>query len=753
MRRTQPTTHHMPVFDLRVNARVLALMLCWPAFAWAQEPATPSLSPSLPAAPQAAGSVVAQVQSLDRFEAEQERLRQRMKDQPAGYEDKFFSNEAVQFIDAQVQAIESQPLGVRSIVVESRLESTRQSYASEPVSSETGLGLRLEYRHETMNHGEWVLQADARQRSSQDTNVGAIGAYSLATDARTGQRVTLRNLSFPVTPFVLADTSVGDITSEVTDGLTRGQQFSLGNSTARGISAHAFSREFDARVGIGSRGQLAGGPYPGYEATQGDIAWLGYTRRFSEKSYAAVQLNHANATPVLFSTSSNGNASNETNTSAAAAIGYGYNLDNDGDKRVRLTLIRSQTQANGGAASRSANGAYLDGGLRLERYRHEAGLYTASPALQFGDQWVADGNRGLYWRFSRDGLRVNWGMGISHDRQKSINAALAGIWANTGLNGYWVHRLDRRSSWGGNLQYTRQQKQGEDAGQHSAFGSLYYQNRWGDSLGDSRFRWTTRRNQALVSNGTNATGDELEWEQDWWQTLEPGAQNPTLRTTLGWAQDRSESDVQTYPTAGVTWQTWLASNWNLGTTLRYTSRTGNLSTSRGLSGSLQTEKSLARNWTMGASLLMNQAVVNTNSVSNGSALSVTRSDDKSLWLFVRFEEQWGQPYGFNLRGEQGAGSGRIAGTVFLDANRDGAQQADELGVAGVEVFLNQRQRTTTDSQGRYEFSTVPTGMQFISLRPESVPLPWGEGPRSRTTVEVPLRGTARAELPVVKVSE
>jgi hypothetical protein len=120
---------------------------------------------------------------------------------------------------------------------------------------------------------------------------------------------------------------------------------------------------------------------------------------------------------------------------------------------------------------------------------------------------------------------------------------------------------------------------------------------------------------------------------------------------------------------------------------------------------------------------------------------------------VRFEEQWGQPYGFNLRGEQGAGSGRIAGTVFLDANRDGAQQVDELGVAGVEVFLNQRQRTTTDSQGRYEFSTVPTGMQFISLRPESVPLPWGEGPRSRTTVEVPLRGTARAELPVVKVSE
>ena len=76
-----------------------------------------------------------------------------------------------------------------------------------------------------------------------------------------------------------------------------------------------------------------------------------------------------------------------------------------------------------------------------------------------------------------------------------------------------------------------------------------------------------------------------------------------------------------------------------------------------------------------------------------------------------------------------------------------------MGVAGVEVFLNQRQRTTTDGQGRYEFATVPTGMQSLSLRPESVPLPWGEGPRSRTTVEVPLRGTASAELPVVQVGQ
>ncbi len=465
------------------GARVLALMLCWPAFAWAQSLPIDKQAPQ-PMAPNRPGMVsaqttVAQVQSLDRFEAEQERLRERLKDQPAGYEDKFFSNEALQVIDAEAVAVEAQPPGARSVVVESRLESNRQSVASQPGLSETGLGLRVEYRHETMNHGEWILQADARQRTSQGNDFGTLSAYGLSTDAKNGQRVTLRNLSFPVTPFVLADSNLGDISSEVTDGLTRGQQFSLGNSIVRGASAHAFSREFDLRAGVGSRGQMAGGPYPGYEETQGETAWLGYTRRFDEKRYAAVQVNHANGAPALFTSSGNTEVDAENTTSVAAALGYGYTLDNDGDKRIRLTLMHSQTQPNGNSPSRSANGTYLDGGLRIARYRHEAGLYAASPALQFGDQWVADGNRGLYWRVYRDGLRVNWGMGASHDRQKSLNAALSGVWTNTGLNGYWVHRLTRRSSWGGNLQYTLQQRQDDDAGQRSTFGSLYYQDRWG----------------------------------------------------------------------------------------------------------------------------------------------------------------------------------------------------------------------------------------------------------------------------------
>ena len=747
--RRHASSDHLQVPDLKAGARALAVLLCWPALSGAQ---TGVPAPAAQQAPEA-DRAVAQVQSLDRFEAEQERLRERLKDQPPGYEDKFFSPQDVQLIDQEIQAVESQSPGVSAVIVESRLESDRQSYTSQPTQSETGLGLRVEYRFETLNFGEWVLQADARYRASQETSLSNFSAYALATDERSGQRFTLRNQAFPVTPFLLADTNLGDISTEVTDGLTRGQQFSLGSSQVRGFSTHVFSREYDARFGIGSRGQLAGGPYPGFEETQGELAWMGLTRRFDNKTYAALQVNQARDTPVLFAQDGASLVDGENNTSMAAALGYGYALDNDGDKRLRVTLVRSLTQAAGDNPSRTASGAYLEGGARVGRFRHEAGLYDADPALQFGDHWMADGNQGFYWRFHRDGIRVNWGMGISHDRQEPHNADLAGIWTNSGINGYWTHRLSRHSSWGGNLQFNRQNRVADTSGQRSTYGSLYYQNRWTEALGDGRLRWTTRRNQELVSNGPNATGDEFEWEQDWWRTQEPGAQNPVLRTTLGWAKDRSEGNTQTYPTAGVNWLTWIDSDWSLNAALRYTSQSGNLSTSRGLSGSVQTEKAIARNWTVGASLLLNQAVVNTNTDGVGSSVSVSRSDDKAIWLFVRFEEQSGQPYGYAMRGEQGAGTGRIEGIVFLDGNRDGIQQASEVGVSGVEVFLNQRQRTTTDNQGRYEFAIVPTGMQSLSLRPESVPLPWGEGPLSRTTVEVPLRGTFRANLPVIRVSE
>ena len=69
----------------------------------------------------------------------------------------------------------------------------------------------------------------------------------------------------------------------------------------------------------------------------------------------------------------------------------------------------------------------------------------------------------------------------------------------------------------------------------------------------------------------------------------------------------------------------------------------------------------------------------------------------------------------------------------------------------VEVFLDGRYRVTTDSAGRFEFPMVATGGHRLTLKLESVPLPWGAALDQGLGVEVPLRGQATARIPVVRV--
>lgn len=722
----------MPLNPLEIQRRLLLWALL-PCSVWATTPES---------------VLVAQVQPLTRIEAEQERLRALIKARPPAYEDRFQEDAATAAQDAtSLESTLTPPPGLRTWLLESQIGWTRQTQSESPDRGSTEMGLRLEGRRETLNHGEWMLQADTRYRSNQGTDV-ASNPYYLPARSQWGERLTLRNLGFPVTPFVFADTAVGDITSEVTDGLRRGQRLSLGATTVRGAGLHLFAQDYDIRLGSGQRGNLAGGPFPGFQFSRGNLAWAGFTRRALGQGYIGIQVNEATDVPWSFSSGATDRVPSSRTRSVATTLGYGHVLQDDGDKTVRLTWLSSQSELDTGERP-LANGVFLEGALRLGNFRHDAGLYSAQPKLRFADQWIADGAKGVYWRTDHQANRLNWGLGFDHARQPST---LAGDYDRTSVNANWQWRLDRRSVWGGYLQHSLQHTGNALSGARSSYASAFYQDQWFRGM-DSRLRLNLRRNQAVVNNAPSASGEELEWEQDW-LPRRLSVQSAVLRTTVGWARDHSNDQVQTYPTAGVTWQDWLASNWSVNANLRYTSRSGNLSTSRGLSGAVRTEYRVTRNWMLGGSLLLNQAVVTVdNGQSQLNAVNISRSSDKTALIFLRYEEQQGQPFGFAMRGSQGAGSGRVSGVVFFDANRDGEQQADEAGVPRVEVFLNERERTFTDERGRFEFAQVPTGVQRVSLSLESVPLPWGGGRHSVGVVDVPLRGTSSVQLGVVKTVE
>ena len=699
---------------------------------------------------------VPQVQSLNRLEAEQERLRKLIQGKPKAYVDNVMDPTTDSPQAGPGDALpDAAQAGFRGYVLETRMDIGQSTTEGLRLQSSRELGVRTEYRRETFNHGDFVLQADLRTRPGDHT--AGLGSAGTARHG-TGGRITLRNLGFPVTPDVFADTSLGDISSEITSALSRNYRLSLGSGTVRGFGMRVTGAGFDLRAGLGMRGTLAGGPYPGFQQDEGTLAWAGYSHRLAGNLYAGIQFNHATGVAAASGgTLQNAQvAARETVTSLAASLGYGGELRQDGDIRVRLTGVGSRAASATGAPASQALGLFMEGGLQLGGTRHEIGLYNAGPDLRFGDRTLQSDHRGMYWRMDQSTSRLSWGAGIDTEWGNPGRDPARQASQRTGLSANAQIRLDRDSAIGVylNASQTRYQDAAQPSnaseGSRSLSGGASYQTllrNWGRS----RVNLLVRRNESLVANGVPATGEELQWEHDWvtgrYETL-----RPEFSTVLGMARDHSAGETQAYPTAGVNFRFWPDADWSVNGNLRYTSRSGNLSSSRGLSGSLNTEATLANGWRLGAALNLNQAVVQASLVP-GTAPVVSRTNDKTAQLYLRWEGASGMPYqAAGLRNAGAAGGGGIAGLVYFDGNHDGTQQAGEMGVPGVEVFLDERYRVTTDREGRFEFPLVTTGRHQLSLTLETVPLPWGAAAgQGETTIEVPLRGTATSRIPVVRL--
>jgi hypothetical protein len=713
-------------------------------------------------AAQGSGDVVAadpRIQSLDRLQAEQERLRALTARAPKAYQDNFMSTAEVQAAEAEDAPSAEAAQGLRTWMLESRMglgESTgmgsRRRRASE-------FGLRAEYRQETLNYGEFLLQADGRHYGGDNDTSGpySIGSLGYAEKPSSG-RFTLRNLGLPITAQTFADTAVGDVSSEITDGLSRNYRLSLGASALRGASTRLFSPDLDLRAGFGERGYLAGGPYPGFERSRGSLGWLGLTRRLDDKWFVAAQFDRASEVPAYYDSvfTPQGIGAKDV-ASWAASVGYGSGMLRDGDSRVRATLVGSRVRSTTpGVQTGDARGLFVEASVRSGRYRHEVGAYSASPNLHFGDYELGTGTRGAWWRLDYSDSRLNWGASLDHEGYAS-DLHFNGVGhVRSGASGNVQYQYDNKTSFGANLNVHQTRYDGIGAYaalagiSRSFYGNAFVQTRLLD-LPRSRMSLTMRRNEAIVLGGDTATGQEAQWEQDWiggrYETT-----RPELTTTLGYARDESGGSRRDYPTAGVQLRYWIDSGFNVSAHLRYTSERGGLYTSRGLSGTLTAEKELGHGWRTGLIASLNQARADALQTS-WSGPQVYRSSDKTAYVYLRWEGNAGTPFQTAGARGTGAGAGSVAGRVYLDANRDGEPQADERGAAQIEVVLDGRYRTTTDHDGRFEFPLVTTGRHQLTLTLESVPLPWGSAPESGVSVDVPLRGQAAISIPLIKVGE
>ncbi len=718
---------------------------------WARAWQMPGLA--LPAVLCASAALAAPVESLSLEQLEAQRRAETA--QQRGYQDRFMKESDASGTGDQAQkAASPEPMGLRSWLLETRLGGTTASATGADGYRQGEWGVRAEYRLETLNHGDWLFQADGRL-SSGDTGLGLGGGWWGSTTRRSGLRATVTNLGLPVTSHWLADTRVGDIYSELTTGLARAQRLSLGTTTLRGFSTRLYSGGTELRAGWGERGDLAGGPYPGFETSQGRLGWFGGTRPWGERGYVAAQLGVAQGIPQFYTgwLPDSGQGRQDV-TSWALAVGQGRSSVLESERwRWRASLLGSHRSADGTLAGASdAQGLYVEAGRRFGRFSHEFGFHVGRPDLYFGDQRLYGGTRGLYWRMDYSALRLNWGLGLDHESAGTSGGGLYPGYRRTALSANVQIALDRQSSLGGSLslaqgRYSAASEGLPDPSNRSAYAYAFYQTRIGD-WPRTRLSLTLRRNEQIVLDSAAATGQELQWEQDW---LAPGdgVHEPELTSTLGYAWDRSSGQTRRYPTAGLRFRRWFDSRSFINGNLRYTSTQGNLATSRGLSGSVSAERELGQGWRLGLMVSLNEARTTTAALPAFEP-TVYRSQERSAYVFLRWEGRAGQPYPVIGQRADGRGTGRIVGQVFLDANGDGRRQADEPGAGRVEVVLGGRYRTLTDAQGRFEFPVVATGAQHLTVTLDTVPLPWGLASEAGTSVLVPLRGDATVELPLVR---
>ncbi|MDI3384544.1 hypothetical protein ACFPPF_17985 [Xenophilus aerolatus] len=695
----------------------------------------------------------ARIQPLSRQAAEASRLRALVEAEPPAYQDRFMDPTQAEAEAAATGAAE--PEGLRSWLFETRVGAGSGSGTGLGRRSGTEYGLRTEYRQETRDWGDLLIQVDGRTLQG-DLQAGwsGIGGLGYARE-RSSARATVRSLGLPLTPSVFADTTLGDAYSAVTEGLARHDRLSLGTTVVRGLSTRIYGPDFELRAGTGERGLLTGGPFAGFESSGGRLSWLGGTQRLDDQWYLAGQIDEARGVPAFYLDPLSGLGTGAKDVSSwALSVGRGPPSTAEGALRWRATAIGSRVRSDTpGVATGSASGLFVEASLRLGGFRQEAGAYAASPNLHFGDLPLPIGTRGAYWRLDRADSRLSWGVGVDLEHAAPGSNFTRVGYDRSGASGYLQWTLDRHTSLGGsfNVYDTRFAGDGElmqgPSRSRSLYANAYYQTRV-FGLPRSRLSLTLHRNELVVLNGTAATGEELQWEQEWLGARQE-SQRTEIITTLGYARDRSSGTTRRYPTAGLQLRYWPQPTLSLAGSLRYTSQSGDLWASRGLSGQLSAEQELGGGWRLGLAASLNQTRAAAVPASSFGP-QVYRGTDKGVYVFLRWEGSAGAPYA-PLGVRAGAGSGRIEGRVFFDADRDGLAQAGEGSAPGIEVVLDGRYRTTTDRDGRFEFPLVTTGRHQLSLTPESVPLPWGGG-ETGTSVDVPLRGSAYASIPVIRVA-
>jgi hypothetical protein len=557
---------------------------------------------------------------------------------------------------------------------------------------------------ETPNHGTLSVDGTYAPRDSSGT-------------------LTLRQRSMPLDGGWLTSNEVGVISAPAPDIIRLPARIYLPSAILQGLSTEFENPEqgLQLQASTGAPGRLDFLPASGFRQLPGRRTTLGgqwrinadSTNPLSRQGWTAA-LRHEDARGVT-TLDNPQQASDFVNANSTLLA-----LRHEGaDQTIQGQLLSTQASNLGG----SRNGFWIDSEWGDGPRRYGAGAYRLEPDLSWALLPVANNIVGAYVRSSW--RTRQWSAEGSVDWLDSINGSSA---SGTYATGSARWRINRDHSVGAGSTVRR-----FDGNAWSSFGDWRFENGWGTS--GLRLEFTGGDNQSASR--------ALSWDQEW---LVP--QGWALSTSLG---TTAYSASQNQPEE-TTWNGALSVSAPLSSKA---SVRGNISTEHGDSGQARHSLNLGANWRIDARWSVEG---NYNRSTGRSRLTpslnplaplpvVVPDSNRSFYAVLRYELDGGSR-NVPLGGKPTEGGGRIEGTVYFDANRTGTQEASETGVPNVTVFLDNRYAVRTDSQGRFEFPFVASGPRTVTIRGETLPLPWNVVDQGQTRVDVRLRENVTLTIPV-----
>jgi len=589
----------------------------------------------------------------------------------------------------------------RSVQIDA-VGSLLSSHGGGADSNVTENGIVAKSQWETAGYGDWSLDASARTGGSDPGG----------SEQGQGGVLTLRQRGMPFDGGWQADNGLGDLNSPDISLARLQPRFYLPTAPMQGLTTE-WHGPSDVQIvaGGGVPGLYDGIVVPNFRTLDGSTATAG--AQWSPDSHWTVGGQFIEAHDVNLSVGQivDGSSLISSDTGLLSAAWQ------DHDERLQFNVLDGDVGGKGNSL-----GSWVDGSIVQGRIQQSAGLFRIDPNMTWGNQLIANDAQGGYYRL--DYQSRQWLADVGVDEVRSVDDLGTNTTFLTGDARYQILR-----DWGVGGVANLSRSDGGNA--WSLEGYVDHVNSMGTGRVQADFAETPTGQDSTITVDQN-------WSMPTGIRLSTGASVERVNGSAldGFIDDSTIAGLSVYGGGHFTSNLGLEGNVRWATTVQGHAAPG-------VSANVSLTYEISRHWQLLATYYDSRTgswtpLTVQSPLAPPIVTNVPAIDERGVFLTLRYQRTAGSHFA-PLGGAPGAGSGEIAGIVYLDANYNGRMDAGEAGAPNVQVVLDGRYSVQTDAAGRFDFPVVAAGRHVITVISDNLPLPWALANEGRTEVDVGTR--------------